>query len=68
MKLVRQMGSDKSAYVVLVYPLVALVISTLFEGYQWHIEAILGVIVVLMGNGIAMGKIPLPRTKKPSSN
>ena len=60
MKLVRQMGSDKSAYVVLVYPIVALILSTLFEGYQWHLEAIIGVCVVLVGNGIAMGKIPLP--------
>lgn len=61
MKLVRQMGSDKSAYVVLVYPIVALILSTVFEGYQWHIEAVIGVFVVLVGNGIAMGKIPLPR-------
>ena len=63
MKLVRQMGSDKSAYVVLVYPIVALILSTLFEGYQWHIEALIGVVVVLLGNGIAMGKIPLPALK-----
>lgn len=60
MKLLKQMGSDKSAYVVLVYPIVALILSTLFEDYQWHIEAVIGVAVVLIGNGIAMGKIPLP--------
>ena len=35
MKLLQQMGADKAAYVVLVYPMVALVISTFFEGYQW---------------------------------
>jgi drug/metabolite transporter (DMT)-like permease len=60
MKLVRQMGSDKSAYVVLVYPIVALILSTLFEGYVWHLEAFIGVLVVLVGNGIAMGKISIP--------
>lgn len=65
MKLVKQMGSDKSAYVVLVYPIVALILSTLFEGYVWHIEALIGVVVVLLGNGIAMGKIPLSVLKKP---
>lgn len=59
MKLLRQMGSDKAAYVVLVYPIIALVLSTLFEGYQWQLEAVVGVFVVLLGNGIAMGKIPL---------
>jgi drug/metabolite transporter (DMT)-like permease len=61
MKLVKQMGSDKSAYVVLVYPIVALIISTLFEGYQWQPAAVLGVVVVLVGNLIAMGKLKLPQ-------
>lgn len=60
MKLVKQMGSDKAAYVVLIYPIVALILSTIFEGYEWHTEAFIGVIVVLIGNGIAMGKIRLP--------
>ncbi|MGS2721039.1 DMT family transporter [Paraglaciecola aestuariivivens] len=63
MQLVKQMGSDKAAYVVLVYPIVALILSTLFEGYQWHIEALIGVGVVLVGNAIAMGKLRLPILK-----
>jgi drug/metabolite transporter (DMT)-like permease len=58
MKLLKQMGADKAAYVVLVYPMVALVISTFFEGYQWTMLSVVGVIVVLMGNAIAMGKVP----------
>ncbi|GAC16276.1 DMT family transporter [Aliiglaciecola lipolytica] len=59
MKLVQQIGSDKAAYVVLMYPLVALFLSTLFEGYQWHLQALIGVAVVLFGNAVAMGKVPL---------
>jgi drug/metabolite transporter (DMT)-like permease len=60
MQLVKQMGSDKAAYVVLIYPIVALILSTLFEGYQWQLEAFIGVAIVLLGNAIAMGKVPLP--------
>ena len=60
MKLLQQIGSDKAAYVVLVYPIVALIISTFFEGYRWTLLAGIGVAVVLFGNAIAMGKIPLP--------
>ncbi len=60
MKLLQQIGSDKAAYVVLVYPIVALIISTFFEGYRWTLLAGVGVAVVLFGNAIAMGKIPLP--------
>ena len=57
MKLLQRIGSDKSTYVVLVYPIVALGLSTLFEGYQWTIAAAIGVILVLFGNAIAMGKL-----------
>lgn len=59
MKLLQQIGSDKAAYVVLVYPIVALAISTLFEGYQWTWLSALGVVIVLFGNAVAMGKIAL---------
>lgn len=64
MQLVKQMGSDKAAYVVLVYPIVALILSTIFEGYTWHTEAFIGVAIVLLGNAIAMGKIAVPFLKK----
>jgi drug/metabolite transporter (DMT)-like permease len=64
MQLVKQMGSDKAAYVVLVYPIIALILSTVFEGYQWHLEAFIGVAVVLLGNAVAMGKLPLPFSKR----
>lgn len=56
MKLIKQIGSDKAAYVVLVYPLVALTISTFFEGYMWSQYSILGVCFVIIGNAVAMGK------------
>ena len=59
MKLVKQMGADKSAYVVLMYPIVALILSTLYEGYEWHWTGFVGVLVVLLGNAIAMGKLKL---------
>ena len=56
MKLLQRIGSDKSTYVVLVYPIVALGLSTLFEGYQWTFMAAVGVCIVLAGNAVAMGK------------
>jgi drug/metabolite transporter (DMT)-like permease len=57
MKLLKQIGSDKAAYVVLVYPIVALIISTFFEGYLWSMFSLVGVIFVLIGNAFAMGKL-----------
>ncbi|WP_416306609.1 DMT family transporter [Neptunicella sp. SCSIO 80796] len=57
MRLVQRIGSDKAAYVVLMYPLVSLLISTLFEGFEWHWPALMGVVFILVGNAIAMGKL-----------
>jgi drug/metabolite transporter (DMT)-like permease len=54
--------------VVLVYPIVALVISTFFEGYTWSWLSVLGVVVVLVGNAIAMGKVPMFMRRPPLSN
>ncbi|ALM92574.1 MULTISPECIES: DMT family transporter [Alteromonas] len=67
MKLLKQIGADKAAYVVLVYPIVALVISTFFEGYTWSWLSVLGVVVVLVGNAIAMGKVPMFMRRPPLS-
>jgi len=57
MQLLRQIGSDKAAYVVLVYPLIALGFSTVLEGYVWTWISAVGVLIVLVGNAIAMGKL-----------
>lgn len=56
MQMIKKMGSDKSAYVVLIYPLVALLISTLFEDYQWQPVMYVGLPLVLIGNYVAMRK------------
>ncbi|AUZ04870.2 putative EamA-like transporter [Vitreoscilla sp. C1] len=48
--LVKRLGAARSAYATLLFPLVALGISTVWEGYQWHVTAIVGMILILMGN------------------
>ena len=42
----------------------ALILSTLFEGYQWYLQSMLGVVIVLFGNAVAMGKLRLPGIQK----
>jgi drug/metabolite transporter (DMT)-like permease len=64
LQLVKQMGSHKATYVVPVYPIIALILSTVFEGYQWHLQVFIGVVIVLLGNAVAMGKLPLPFAHK----
>jgi len=54
--LVGRIGPDKAGYISLLYPIIALLFSTMFEGYRWSLTAGFGVLIILLGNFIAMGK------------
>ncbi|OWW22788.1 DMT family transporter [Noviherbaspirillum denitrificans] len=51
--LVGRMGPDKAAYCTVLFPVVALTISTVFEGYHWNALAFAGLACVLAGNLMA---------------
>ncbi|HAT2371776.1 TPA: DMT family transporter [Raoultella ornithinolytica] len=48
--LVGRIGAGKAAYSTLQFPLVALTISTFYEGYVWHSNAVIGLALILVGN------------------
>ncbi|HCH23963.1 MAG TPA: EamA family transporter [Oceanospirillaceae bacterium] len=54
--LLGKIGSEKAAYAMILFPIVALSISTVFEGYQWSSTALIGVALVLFGNLLVIAK------------
>lgn len=52
--LIGRIGADRAGYANLAFPLVALLISTLIEGYEWTAPALLGITVVVVGNWLVM--------------
>ena len=54
--LLGRIGSEKAAYTMVLFPIVALGISTLFEGYVWTWTALIGVVLVLFGNLLVVAK------------
>jgi len=54
MLLISRIGAEYAAYALLLMPIIALILSTLFEGYQWTINALAGVALVLVGNLIIL--------------
>ncbi|OAT17245.1 drug/metabolite transporter (DMT) superfamily permease [Buttiauxella gaviniae ATCC 51604] len=54
--LVGRIGSGPAAYSTLLFPLVALSLSTIYEGYVWHSNAIIGLIMILLGNLVMFSK------------
>ncbi len=48
--LLGRVGVERAAYATLLFPLVALGISTIFEDYQWTAYAGIGILLILAGN------------------
>lgn len=54
--LLGRIGAGAAAYSTLLFPLVALSISTIYEGYQWHLNAVMGLCLILLGNLVMFAK------------
>jgi drug/metabolite transporter (DMT)-like permease len=48
--LLRRIGAARAGYATVLFPIVALAVSTLVEGYRWTLPAILGAALALAGN------------------
>lgn len=59
LSLVSRIGANKAAYATVMFPVVALALSTVFEGYVWSLSSISGLALVLLGNALILG-IKLP--------
>ena len=57
LKLIGKIGADKAAYASMLFPVVALSISTVYEGYQWSAHNLIGMALVLMGNGLILPRL-----------
>jgi len=51
--LVGRIGPERAAYCTVLFPIVALALSTVFEGYRWSGLAVLGLVLVVAGNLVA---------------
>jgi drug/metabolite transporter (DMT)-like permease len=60
--LLNRIGAARAAYVTVLSPAVALLISTWLENYQWSWPAALGLVAVMAGNVLVL-RAPRP-TKK----
>jgi len=60
--LVGRIGPAKAAYTMVLFPIVALGISTVFENYHWSWSALIGVCIVALGNLIIL--LPAEKLKR----
>jgi len=64
--LLGRIGADRAAYVTVLFPIIALILSTLFEVMSWSLAQFSGVALVLIGNVIVLIKISNRRKAAPS--
>ena len=55
--LLGRIGADRAAYSMVLFPVVALAISTMLEDYAWTAEALAGVALVLLGNLLVIARL-----------
>ena len=58
--LLGRVGAGRAAYATLLFPVVALGISTAVEGYSWTVSGVLGVLLILAGNVLAVSRRRAP--------
>lgn len=56
LSLIDSIGPDKASYAIMMVPLIALILSSFFEGYTWSYTAVTGMTLVLGGNFLALKK------------
>lgn len=56
--LVHRVGAGRAAYVTVLFPVVALTVSTFLEGYVWTPTGAVGLVMVLLGNIAIFAKLP----------
>ena len=56
LSLLRRIGASRASYSTLLFPLVALLVSTFLEGYRWTAPAIAGMLLMLAGNWLILSQ------------
>ena len=56
--LLGRIGPARASYVGVMVPIVALIVSTIFEGLAWHPLMVAGIAISLAGNALVLGNAP----------
>ena len=56
LSLIKRIGSNDAAYVAIIMPLIALLVSALFEELMWNVNLVIGAIMIIFGNILILKK------------
>ncbi|WP_051797338.1 DMT family transporter [Streptomyces sp. NRRL S-337] len=59
--LLGRIGGERAAYAMVLFPIVALLLSTVFESFHWTVRDLVGVALILIGNAVMLTNPALVR-------
>jgi drug/metabolite transporter (DMT)-like permease len=62
--LLGRVGANKAAYAMIVFPIWSLMISWMFEGFEWTAVKFIGIGIILVGNLFIIGRRPISTPAK----
>ncbi|MDX1757687.1 MAG: EamA family transporter [Marinobacter sp.] len=65
---IQTLGADKAGYATVLFPVVALSLSTWLEGFEWTATAVLGAVLAILGNYVLFRKPGTPASGYRSSS
>ncbi len=54
--LLSRIGPAKASYISIITPVIAMLLSTLFEGFVWKLSTLTGIILIIYGNVLVLAK------------
>jgi drug/metabolite transporter (DMT)-like permease len=54
--LLHRIGPERAGYATVIFPVVSLAISTIYEGYHWTALSVIGALLVIAANGVILLK------------
>ncbi len=52
--LLKNLGPEKASYIIVMFPIVAVILGGIFEGFEWTANVFIGFVLVLSGNAIVL--------------
>ena len=65
--LLGRIGAARAGYATVIFPIIALLISTVTEGYQWTVLSLVGLILVLVGNYFVLSRSKASKQQAPTN-
>jgi drug/metabolite transporter (DMT)-like permease len=59
--LIKKIGASRAAYTTVFFPIIALFVSSIFEGYQWNLSIFIAIGLIIMGNIMIITKKELSK-------